>query len=466
MFDFRNIPNALLSHYIRPSLPNRTESEVVTPQPVQRVPDAVTRGPFNALGYGTGVLVDGAQQAAAQGIRGAILANQFKNRVANSAAQGIISAAGATADGYNEQQGNNIRTMDQVTGALSRGPVYDPAAQVSAGALTMDQATASAPRGAIGAPGVLSADQIVNTADQAEADVAAAAGVASQQPGTRSSAMDPNSAVAGAEAKTGNARGSQMGMGFRPGDLTRIGLAMIGNSGAGLTSAMGAAGQTLGQVQNERRAEEEAARLAAERKEEAELERQQAIEIARARASQQSSASQEDREKAIMDTQNTMFSYQQAMTALIEAEEAGGNLTGIGGMAKSWIDALTGNDDAARRLILERVKVDDALLRVANTKGAISNKEMQLFLAPAPKNWQDEATWKKWLEERYDAAQNVLNRLQNNVVLPESERFGRLDGLSLEASIRLTRQDLEDNNQAAPVSAEDTLLSDADAIVG
>ena len=355
--------------------------------------------------------------------------------------------------------------MDQVTGALSRGPVYDPAAQVSAGALTMDQATASAPRGATGAPGVLSADQIVNTADQAEADVAAAAGVASQQPGARSSAMDPNSAVAGAEAKTGNARGSQMGMGFRPGDLTRIGLAMIGNSGAGLTSAMGAAGQTLGQVQNERRAEEEAARLAAERKEEAELERQQAIEIARARASQQSSASQEDNQEAIMDIQDTMFSYQQAMTALID----GGDLTGVMGMAKGIIDNFTGNEDAARRLVLEKVKVDDALLRVANTKGAISNKEMQLFLAPAPKNWQDESIWMAWLEARYNAAENMLYRLQNNIVLPESERFGRIAGLSLEASIRLAREDAadgQDNNQAAPASAEDTLLSDADAIVG
>ena len=32
------------------------------------------------------------------------------------------------------------------------------------------------------------------------------------------------------------------------------------------------------------------------------------------------------------------------------------------------------------------------LLRVAQTKGAISNKEMELFLAPAPKDWQDEAS--------------------------------------------------------------------------
>ena len=40
--------------------------------------------------------------------------------------------------------------------------------------------------------------------------------------------------------------------------------------------------------------------------------------------------------------------------------------------------------------LLEKLKVDDAMLRVAQTKGAISNKEMELFLAPAPNNWQDE----------------------------------------------------------------------------
>ena len=48
---------------------------------------------------------------------------------------------------------------------------------------------------------------------------------------------------------------------------------------------------------------------------------------------------------------------------------AGGNLTGVGGMFKSFLDNFTGDEDGARRLILQKVKVDDALLRVAHTKG-------------------------------------------------------------------------------------------------
>ena len=69
-------------------------------------------------------------------------------------------------------------------------------------------------------------------------------------------------------------------------------------------------------------------------------------------------------------------------------------------MFKSFLDNFTGDEDGARRLILSKVKVDDALLRVAHTKGAISNAEMKLFLSPAPKNWQDEKIWESWLLER------------------------------------------------------------------
>ena len=49
-------------------------------------------------------------------------------------------------------------------------------------------------------------------------------------------------------------------------------------------------------------------------------------------------------------------------------------------------------NEAASRLLLEKLKVDDAMLRVAQTKGAISNKEMELFLAPAPTTHRTKAS--------------------------------------------------------------------------
>ena len=47
------------------------------------------------------------------------------------------------------------------------------------------------------------------------------------------------------------------------------------------------------------------------------------------------------------------------------------------------------------------------MLRVAQTKGAISNKEMELFLAPAPKDTQDEKVWIDWIKRRMEALQKV-----------------------------------------------------------
>ena len=113
-----------------------------------------------------------------------------------------------------------------------------------------------------------------------------------------------------------------------------------------------------------------------------------------------------------------MDSYQRALQAIADSRAAGGNLTGVGGMFKSLLDNFTGDEDGARRLILSKVKVDDALMRVAHTKGAISNAEMKLFLSPAPKNWQDEKIWESWLNERVDALRTVQNRLATGQKVP------------------------------------------------
>ena len=121
-------------------------------------------------------------------------------------------------------------------------------------------------------------------------------------------------------------------------------------------------------------------------------------------------------------TNAAMSNYQDALTAIRDSRAAGGNLTGIGGIAKSLVDNFTGDEDAARRLILQRVKVDDALLRVAETKGAISNAEMKLFLAPAPTNLQDEAIWEQWILDRMEALQRVQQRLSQGGTVPVNQR--------------------------------------------
>ena len=122
-----------------------------------------------------------------------------------------------------------------------------------------------------------------------------------------------------------------------------------------------------------------------------------------------------------------MDSYQRALQAIADSRAAGGNLTGVGGMFKSFLDNFTGDEDGARRLILSKVKVDDALMRVAHTKGAISNAEMKLFLSPAPKNWQDEKIWESWLNERVDALRTVQLRLATGQKVPDSMASSSLE---------------------------------------
>jgi hypothetical protein len=117
-----------------------------------------------------------------------------------------------------------------------------------------------------------------------------------------------------------------------------------------------------------------------------------------------------------------MYGMQRGLDAIAESRASGGNLTGIGGIFKGIFDNFTGDPDANRRMILSRLRVDDALLRVAETKGAISNAEMKLFLSPAPTNLQDEQVWEDWINERMAALQRVQNRLSGGEELPAGQR--------------------------------------------
>jgi len=221
-------------------------------------------------------------------------------------------------------------------------------------------------------------------------------------------------------AVSSNARGSMMPYAKinRNEALMRIGGAIIGGSDQGFAGSARAATQEFGNIQDANRASEtaafnkaEATRLAEER-------------IAALKAKGSGKSSDKDKE-TFNNVSSQLNSFQSGLDAIAQSKAEGGNLTGVGGIFKSFIDNYTGSPDAARRLLLSRLKVDDALLRVAETKGAISNKEMDLFLQPAPKNFQDEKIWVDWINERMVALRNVQNRLNGNVVINESEQSYR-----------------------------------------
>ena len=218
-------------------------------------------------------------------------------------------------------------------------------------------------------------------------------------------------------AVSSNARGSMMPFAKinRNEALMRIGGAIIGGSDQGFAGSARAATQEFGNIQDANRASEtaafnkaEATRLAEER-----------IAALKAKGSGKSS----DKDRETLNSVNTQLNaFQSGLDAIAKSKAEGGNLTGIGGIFKSFYDDFTGNPDSARRLLLSRLKVDDALLRVAETKGAISNKEMDLFLEPAPTNFKDEQIWVDWINERMVALRNVQNRLNGGQVLNQSDQ--------------------------------------------
>ena len=229
----------------------------------------------------------------------------------------------------------------------------------------------------------------------------------------------------GPQRNNGNARGSNMAFNkIGSGEdrtayattpsgemLMRVGGKIAAGSVNGYNSAMNDGIQEYGAIKDADRARDTEAYL--------EQVRQQELDAANQIDASGATSGDADAMNLVNDT---MANYQSALSAISDSRASGGNLTGIGGIAKSFVDTFTGSPDAARRLILQRVRVDDALLRVAETKGAISNAEMKLFLAPAPRTIDDEKIWEAWIRDRMSALEKVQTRLRGGTTVSETER--------------------------------------------
>lgn len=91
-------------------------------------------------------------------------------------------------------------------------------------------------------------------------------------------------------------------------------------------------------------------------------------------------------------------------------------LTGFfDGTIRAGIDKVRGSSKDAQRLSLKKLRVDTALLNIAKTKGAISNREMELFLSPSPDLTSPESTWIAWIDKQKQISERVKSRLANGV---------------------------------------------------
>ena len=96
------------------------------------------------------------------------------------------------------------------------------------------------------------------------------------------------------------------------------------------------------------------------------------------------------------------------------------DLTGVmGGGLTRFFDALNLSKKAPerqnKRLLLNSLGVDSALLKVAKTKGSISDKEMALFQSDVPSIFDDEKVWVSWIDRAKKVAEKIKNKSSKDV---------------------------------------------------
>ena len=203
----------------------------------------------------------------------------------------------------------------------------------------------------------------------------------------------------------GNARGSSRVPQIQPNlidmrseGLMRIGGAISGASQNGGLAAMQAGSEAYGGIMDyNRRQEDEAFAL-----EEA---RRQALQTRMTNAAKNATPPQTDEQA--FEVNNGI----QELSDMIGMLEEGGMTGPYDGTVQAWLDekgvtdAVFGGAEGAKRAyyrqLLEGYRVNEALEFVSKTKGAISEKEMKLFLSPLPvTQGTTEETWLMHLREK------------------------------------------------------------------
>ena len=194
--------------------------------------------------------------------------------------------------------------------------------------------------------------------------------------------------------------------------LIRMGAAGLGASEQGGLQALQAIGQTYGDIQDANRATGLAAY-------QAQMD---------AMASGESGKQAAENAERVSQIDQTLFDMDRALGYL---EKDGMSLTGFfdSTFGAAW-DNIVGNPEASARLLLKKLRVDDTLLRVAQTKGAISNKEMDLFMSPAPQDTQDEQVWIDWIKDRQVALRDIRRRLSTGETVGDRASSAQVDEFS------------------------------------
>lgn len=214
------------------------------------------------------------------------------------------------------------------------------------------------------------------------------------------------------QGATGNARGSsrmpnqRINMGGE--GLIRIGAAGLGAMQQGGNAQLAAMGGAYGDIMDYNRAREMEEYKLQQEQQLAEQRRQDLL-----RKMNSGGKKPEKPEKA----DGTEIARLEGILKDLKSE----NLTGpFAGTVGNYLDRSgVGNPKlAAKRLILSELQVNATLAYTAQTKGAITDREMALFQTPVPKLTDDEQVWIDWLEPQLE----VLKQLQQNGITDEAAK--------------------------------------------
>jgi hypothetical protein len=204
---------------------------------------------------------------------------------------------------------------------------------------------------------------------------------------------------------SGNARGSQMpDMKIGQGEmLMRMGAAGVGAANRG-DSYIEAMGQSYGDIKDaNRQAEADAYN--------ADMINRKAEALAAAKKAEKQEKLDTDNYAKVNKINISLNEMQEAKKIL----ENNKNVTGksIPDLWNRLVGYTVGNEERADRLFLKKLKLDEVMQRVAETKGAISNAEMTLFASSAPDDLDDESIWIAWLDRKIKMQEIFMNRILN-----------------------------------------------------
>lgn len=145
-------------------------------------------------------------------------------------------------------------------------------------------------------------------------------------------------------------------------------------------------------------------------------------------------------QQQLRDSEASIQEFQELDAALAE-----GGLTGpmdamLGRLERMGIKE--GGKRPSFRLRLEKLKVNEGLANIAKTKGAISDREMKLFLSPAPSITDDESVWRDWIKSKMMMEQELNKRLSNRLNINNPEDVSKMTSFDdVDQSIAIQKQE-------------------------